>query len=125
MEASNLPLGFLRGRLRGPLGKTLCFAAAAVLLFGWVGLAGAQGRSMTGKEFLDSKDSKSMTLHLDELVVHVTDDTLIYNGDDNKRIKFESIPDPSKGSVIVEYSGSASGKNEMIARRLVVKLAPR
>ncbi len=117
MEASNRRSGILR--------KAISFAAATALVVGWVGLAGAQGRSMTGKDFLEAKNADAMTLQIDDLVVHVTDDTLIYNGDDNKRMKFESIPDPAKESVVVEYSGRASGKNEMIARRLVVKIAPR
>jgi hypothetical protein len=97
--------------------------AAALALLAGAGLANAQDRTARGKGDLEVKDVGAMTLQVDDLVIRVTDDTRIYDGD-KKRIKFESIPDPLKVPTTVEYTGTRAGKDQIVARSVRVWETP-
>ncbi len=99
--------------------KALLLSLALGLL-----LAGpAIAQSSSGEGLLEAKDSQAMTLQLEEVLILVTDDTRIYDGDD-KRISFAQIPDPSEVTSIVEYTGSMSEVGGLIASKLVVQVMP-
>ncbi len=103
--------------------KALLLSLALGLL-----LAGpAIAKSTSGEAVLEAKDSEAMTLQLvtmklEEVLIQVTDDTRIYDGDD-KRISFAQIPDPSQVTTTVEYTGSMTAQG-LIATRLVVQAMP-
>ncbi len=98
--------------------KALLLALALGLL-----LAGpAIAKSTSGEGFLEAVDSEAMTLRLEEVLIQVTDDTRIYDGDD-KRISFAQIPDPSQVMTTVEYTGSMTAQG-LIATKLVVQAMP-
>ncbi len=79
--------------------------------------------AQSGEGLLEAKDSQAMTLQLEQVLILVTDETRIYDGDD-KRISFAQIPDPSEVTSIVEYTGSMSEVGGLIASVLVVQVMP-
>ena len=86
-------------------------------------LAGpALATGANGEAILESKYSETMSLQLEDVLVHVTEDTRIYDGD-GKRISFAQIPDPHEATTTVEYSGSAT-LGGVIASELVVEVSP-
>ena len=103
------------------------------LLRGWKALVGslamatalagpALAKSASGEALLESKHSETMSLQLEDLLVHVTYDTRIYDGD-GRRISFAQIPDPHLATTTVEYSGSVT-LTGVIASELVVEVQP-
>ncbi len=78
--------------------------------------------AQSGEGLLEAKDSQAMTLQLEEVLIRVTDDTRIYDGDE-KRISFAQIPDPGKVTSTVTYTGSMTAKG-LTARKLVVRVSP-
>ncbi len=103
--------------------KALLLSLALGLL-----LAGpAIATSTRGEAVLEAVNSETMTLQLvtmklKEVLIQVTDDTRIYDGDD-KRISFAQIPDPSQVTSTVEYTGSMTAQG-LIATKLVVYATP-
>lgn len=97
--------------------KALLLTLALGLVFAAPALAGTTGRGM-----LEAKDSDAMTLQLEEVLIQVTDDTRIYDGED-KRISFAQIPDPSKVTSNVEYTGSMT-RTALVATKLIVQAMP-
>ncbi len=95
--------------------------AAVVLLLALAAPTQA-GERVKGKDILQVKDAAAQTLQCEDILIRVTDDTRIYNGDD-KRISFSQIPDPSQVMSTVEYTGSMTAKG-LIAERLVVRAMP-
>ena len=63
-----------------------------------------------------------MTLQVDNMLIQVTDDTRLYDGD-NKRISFAQIPDPSQVRSLVTYTASRTARG-MIATKLVIQPVP-
>ncbi len=78
--------------------------------------------AQSGEGLLEAKDSQAMTLQLEQVLILVTDDTRIYDGD-NKRISFAQIPDPGEVISTVEYTGAMTAKG-LIATKLVVQAMP-
>ena len=86
-------------------------------------LAGpALASNANGEAVLEAKHSETMSLQLEDVLIRITDDTRIYDGD-GKRISFAQIPDPHEVTTTVEYSGS-SIVGGVIASQLVVEVAP-
>ncbi len=103
--------------------KALLLTLALGLLLAAPAIAG----SSSGEAVLEAKNSEAMTLQLmtmqlKEVLIQVTDDTRIYDGDD-KRISFAQIPDPSQVTTTVEYTGSMTAQG-LIAEELVVQAMP-
>ena len=104
---------------RGARGwKTLLSSLALGFLLAGPALA----TSPKGEALLESKHSETMSLQLEDVLIQVTEDTRIYDGD-GKRISFAQIPDPHKVTTTVEYSGSAT-IGGVIASELVVEVTP-
>jgi hypothetical protein len=104
--------------------RLLSIAATASLAIVLVGPAFADGgREMKGESFLEGKNDQQRTLQLEETLVRVTDDTRIYDGD-SKRITFETIPSPKDGIIVVEFEGEVTGRDQVVASRLVVRRQP-
>lgn len=103
--------------------RAFATAAMLALLIGGAGIATAQSRKAQGEGELEAKNVELMTLQLEEVLIRVTDDTRIFDGD-RKRIKFQAIPDPTKTPLTVAYSGSRSGQDEITAREVVVRETP-
>ena len=98
--------------------KTLLLSLALGLL-----LAGpAIAASSRGEGLLEAKDSEAMTLQVNNMLIRVTDDTRLYDGDD-KRITFAQIPDPSEVTSTVTYKGTRTIEG-MIAIKLVIQATP-
>ena len=86
-------------------------------------LAGpAVAKSSRGEGLLEAKDSAAMTLQVDNMLIQVTEDTRLYDGD-NKRISFARIPDPSQVRLLVRYTASRTARG-MIATKLVIQPVP-
>ena len=105
----------------GSNSRAWLLTAAAVLLLALAAPAQA-GERVKGKDILQVKDAAAQTLQCEDILVRVTDDTRIYNGDE-RRIAFRDIPEPGPAPILVEYSGVLSGE-VVVAKRLVVRHEP-
>jgi hypothetical protein len=92
------------------------------LVLGLLLAAPAIAGGIQGEEWLEAKNADAMTLQLEGVLIWVTDDTRIYDGN-GQRISFAQIRDPRQATSSVQYTGSRAARG-VLATKLVVKLIP-